>query len=48
MKKIWFDVLVNANVDQLAAFVPGKNAVKKLKDHTFDHLKQMYSKLHDF
>ncbi len=36
------------SVDQLAAFVPGKNAVKNLKDHTSDHHNQMYSKLADF
>jgi hypothetical protein len=38
----------SCSVDQLVAFVPGKNAVKKLKDHTSDHHNQMYSKLADF
>ena len=38
----------SCSVDQLVAFVLGNNAVKKLKDNTSDHLKQMYSKLGDF
>ncbi len=38
----------SCSVDQLVAFVLGKNAVKKLKDHTSDHYNQMYSKLADF
>jgi hypothetical protein len=38
----------SCSVDQSAAFVPGNNAVKKLKDHTSDHHKQMYSKLASF
>jgi hypothetical protein len=37
----------SCSVDQLVAFVPGNNAVKKLKDHTSDHHKQMYLKLAD-
>jgi hypothetical protein len=37
-----------SSVDQLVAFVPGNNAVKKLKDHTSDHYNQMYSKHNDF
>ncbi len=35
-------------VDQLIAFVPGNNAVKKLKQHKSDHCIQVYSKLVDF
>ncbi len=35
----------SCSVDQLVPFVPWKNSVKKLRDHTSDHLKQMYSKL---
>ncbi len=38
----------SCSIDQLVAFVPGGNAVKKLKNHTFDHYNQMYSKLADF
>ncbi len=38
----------SCSVDLLVAFVLGNNAVKKLKDHTSDHHKQMYSKLADF
>ena len=38
----------SCSVDQLVAFVLGENAVKKLKNHTSDHHKQMYSKLADF
>ncbi len=37
----------SCSVNQLVAFVLGKNAVKKLKDHTSDHYKQMYSNLAD-
>jgi hypothetical protein len=38
----------SCSVDQLVAFMPGNNAVKKLKQHKSDHHKQMYSKLVDF
>jgi hypothetical protein len=38
----------SCSVDQLVAFLLGKNAVKKLKDHTSDHDKQMYLKFADF
>ncbi len=34
--------------DQLVASMLGNNVVKKLKDHTSEHHKQMYSKLADF
>ncbi len=35
----------SCSVNQLVAFVPRNNAVKKLKDHTSDHYNQMYLKL---
>jgi hypothetical protein len=38
----------SCSVDQLVVFVPGEDAVKKLKDHTSDHYNQMYLKLADF
>jgi hypothetical protein len=46
---IWCSgVCKSCSVDHGVAFVPGKNAVKKLKDHPFDHYNQMYLKLVDF
>jgi hypothetical protein len=38
----------SCSFDQLVAFVPGNNDVKKLKDHTSDHHKQTNLKLADF
>jgi hypothetical protein len=34
----------SCSVDQLVVFVPGNNAVEKIKQHKSDHHKQMYSK----
>ncbi len=48
-KLIWFSgKCKSCLVDQLVVFVPGNNAVKKLKDHTSDHCNHMYLKLADF
>ncbi len=38
----------SCSVDQLIACMLGVNALKKPKDHTSDHHKQMYAKLADF